>query len=67
MIYVKDMCKEDQEMLQNAPVKKFMPWDTSFKMESLSTPARPYFDAGATTSTGHSLNSILAIEQCHEN
>ena len=37
-----------------------IPWDVGFKEESLSTPARPVFDASSKTAGGCSLNDNLA-------
>ena len=46
--------------IQTAPASHYLCWDVGFKEESLSTPARPVFDASATTPGGTSLNQILA-------
>ena len=37
-----------------------IPWDINFKEGSMSTPARPTFDASSKTSGGCSLNDNLA-------
>ena len=37
-----------------------IPWDVVWKESSLSTPARTVFDASSKTSTGRSLNDVLA-------
>ena len=37
-----------------------IPWDVVWKETSLSTPARTVYDVSSKTSTGHSLNDILA-------
>ena len=45
--------------LINEGVSYGIPWNIVFK-DSISTPIRPVFDASATTSSGNSLNSIIA-------
>ena len=55
----KDLNMEEKQMLES----KFsytIPWDINFKQESLSTPARPTFDASSRTPGGGSLNDYLA-------
>lgn len=61
MAFLKDLSPEQQQMLLDAEVAYYFPWDISFKQESKSTPARPCFDASATTASGNSLNDLLAI------
>ena len=61
MAFLKDLSPEQQQMLLDAEVAYYLPWDISFKQESKSTPARPCFDASATTASGNSLNDLLAI------
>ena len=58
--YVKNLTKEQQEMLRSSPIQNFIPWRAVWKGNSLSTPCRVVFDASQPTSTGYSLNSILA-------
>ena len=57
--WVKNLSKEDQEMLQKSPIKNFIKWKQVFK-ESASTPCRPVFDASQPTPSGVSLNDITA-------
>ena len=57
--WVKNLSKEDQEMLQKSPIKNFIKWKQVFK-ESASTPCRPVFDASQPTPSGDSLNDITA-------
>ena len=43
-----------------ASASSTIPWDVGFKETSVSTPARPTFDASSKTSSGYSLNDCLA-------
>ena len=56
--FLKDLTKEEISLLSEG-VSYYIPWNVAFK-DSLSTPIRPVFDASATTSSGNSLNSIIA-------
>ena len=47
-------------MLQENPVKYFIPWCAVWKGNSISTPCRVVFDALQARSSGYSLNDILA-------
>ena len=51
---------EQREAIDMAPTTYTIPWDVGFKESSLSTPARPTFDASSKTSGGYSLNDCLA-------
>ena len=44
---LKDLPKDQQEMILNAPITYFIPWRVVFKPGSLSTPARPVFDCSS--------------------
>ena len=59
LVFVQDLDLGDQEMLNNAKVSYWIPWNVNFK-ESLSTPIRTTFDASSPTCTGQSLNDLLA-------
>ena len=54
-----DLSEEDKQLVDSEP-GYVIPWDVGFKMESLSTPARPVFDASSKTPGGASLNDNLA-------
>ena len=56
--FVSNLSKEDQIMLENSPIKYYIPWRAVWK-NSISTPCRPVFDATFPTKTGYSLNDIL--------
>ena len=56
--FVKNLTAEEVSLL-NKGVSYWIPWNVSFK-DSISTPIRPVFDASASTSSGNSLNSIIA-------
>ena len=49
-----------QKTLDDSPSPYFIPWDVSFKETSISTPARPTFDASSRSPSGYSLNDCLA-------
>ena len=50
----------DQRNKLETQVGYTIPWDVVWKESSLSTPARTVFDASSKTSTGLSLNDVLA-------
>ena len=58
MKFLKDLTADERNMLDEG-VSYYIPWNLAFK-DSISTPIRPVFDASATTSSGNSLNSIIA-------
>ena len=51
--------EHDRKMIKSSP-NYTIPWDVGFKQESLSTPARPTFDASSKSQGGLSLNENLA-------
>ena len=59
-ILLLDELSEDDKTMITSGVSYTIPWDVSFKTESLSTPARPTFDASSKTQGGLSLNENLA-------
>ena len=59
LVFVKDLSPIHQKLLENAPVSYYIPWNLQFK-ESISTPIRPVFNASSNTSSGLSLNDVLA-------
>ena len=58
--FVKNLTAEQQEMLRNNPIQNFIPWRAVWNGNSISTPCRIVFDASQPTSSGVSLNDILA-------
>ena len=58
--YYDDLSVKQRTKLENAEVSYTIPWDVSFKASSVSTPTRTVYDASAKTSTGFSLNDLLA-------
>ena len=58
--FVDDLSDEIKDDVLNSKSSYTIPSDIAFKEESISTPARWVFDAGSKTSTGYSLNDILA-------
>ena len=58
--YYEDLSENQRTKLENAEVSYTIPWDISFKPSSVSTPTRSVYDASAKTSTGFSLNDLLA-------
>ena len=49
-----------QQKINNSKTCYTIPWDVAFKEDSVSTPARPVFDASCKTPGGSSLNDLLA-------
>ena len=58
--YVKNLSCELQEMLRNNEIQNFIPWRAVWKESSISIPCLVVFDASQATSSGFSLNDILA-------
>ena len=58
--YVKNLSCELQEVLRNNKIQNFIPWRAVWKESSISAPCRVVFDASQATSSGFSLNDILA-------
>lgn len=58
--YVKNLPIEIQTMLKEDPIQNFIPWRAVWKNSSVSTPCRIVFDASQVTSSGFSLNDLLA-------
>ena len=56
---MKDLTEEKQLMLSSPDVSYWIPWNVQFK-DSVSTPIRPVMNASSITSSGFSLNDILA-------
>ena len=58
--FLKNLPSTTQQILQQSSIQNFIPWRAVWKTNSLSTPCRLVFDASQPTSSGYSLNSILA-------
>ena len=58
--YVENLTIEEQNKLFSSTLLYFLPWRAVWNGNSVSTPCRPVFDASHPTSTGISLNDILA-------
>ena len=55
-----ELTPEQKSRIEKNGAEYTIPWDVGFKEGSLSTPARPTFDASSKTPGGISLNDILA-------
>ena len=49
----------EKRVVDNSPVKYFIPWLTVWNDNSISTPCRPVFNASSPTDSGYSLNDLL--------
>ena len=58
IVLVKDLPKDVEKRIRAAKPSYTIPYDVAFK-DSLSTPARPVFDASSKTPGGYSLNDLL--------
>lgn len=58
--YVRNLPTETKSMLQSNKMQHFIPWRAVWKGNSISTPCRIVFDASQATSSGFSLNDLLA-------
>ena len=54
------LTEEEKKSIESSESQYTIPWDVGFKETSLSTPARPTFDASSKSPGGVSLNDILA-------
>ena len=59
-IVILDDIPESEREIITSGTSYTIPWDVSFKVESLATPARPVFDASSKIQDGWSLNDTLA-------
>ena len=57
--YLEDLPEKVKKKIKSAKTSYTIPYDVSFK-DSISTPARPVFDASSKTPGGESLNNLLA-------
>lgn len=58
---IKDLPPEERKIVDNPKARPYyLPWNVVIKESSISTPARLTYNGSSKTSTGHSLNSILA-------
>ena len=65
-VFVEDLGKEDLDKFVNKVVQYYLPWRVVWKLDSLTTPLRPVFDASTNTRRradgsggGRSLNDLL--------
>ena len=58
--YVKYLPEGIQEHLRKNEIQNYIPWRAVWKDSSITTPCRIVFDASQATSTGYSLNDLLA-------
>ena len=58
--YLRNLTEDQQRMLHENKIQNFIPWRAVWKTNSLSTPCRIVFDASQATSSGYSLNDLLA-------
>ncbi|XP_066933763.1 uncharacterized protein [Clytia hemisphaerica] len=65
--YVENLAPEQQSTLRETTNQNFIPWRAVWKESSVSTPCRVVFDASHPTSSGVSLNDILAKGQNNYN
>jgi hypothetical protein len=58
--FVWNLTEEQQEKIRKAPLQYFYPWRPVYNSNSVSTPARMVFDGTMATSTGYSINDVVA-------
>lgn len=58
--FVDNLTQKQQSMLRDSPIQNFIPWRVVWKASSVTTPCRIVFDGSHPTSTGFSLNDLLA-------
>ena len=58
--YLKNLPPEVQTSLKNYRIQHYIPWRAVWKTNSVSTPCRVVYDASQATSSGYSLNDLLA-------
>ena len=63
IVLLDDLPKELGDKIKAAKPSYTIPFDVAFKEGSVSTPARPVFDASSKTPGGYSLNDLLAKGQ----
>ena len=57
---IDELSPEEKALVDTLPGEYYLPWRFVTKENSISTPVRVVFDASATTSSGKSLNDVLA-------
>ena len=57
---VSNLSESQQRMLNMSVYQNYIPWRAVWNVNSISTPCRLVFDASQNTSSGRSLNSLLA-------
>eukprot|EP00794_Sanderia_malayensis_P002417 gene2417-biopygen1303 len=61
--FVDNLSPEQPTTLKNSAIQNYIPWRAVWKTSSISTPCRIVYDASHPTSSGHSLNDLLAKGQ----
>ena len=61
--FLDNLTVEQQNKIKTSPVKYFIPWRSVWNTNSVTTRCRTVFDASHPTSTGFSLNDLLAKGQ----
>ena len=59
MKFWEELTSEEKRILMDSKVAHYIPWDVAFS-GSISTPARPTFNASKNTPNGTNLNDVLA-------
>ena len=58
--FLDNLSPKQQNKINSSPIMHFIPWHTVWNANSISTPCRLVFDASQATSTGLSLNNLVA-------
>ena len=58
--YMDDLSVEQKSKIRDSSVKYYIPWRAVWNLNSVSTPCRLVFDASHGSSSGYSLNDVLA-------
>ena len=62
LLYMEDLTEFQRKKLEDETLKHFIPWDIAFNPRSLSTPARPVFDASSNTPNGGTNLNDLCVK-----
>ena len=62
MLFMEDLTEIQRKKLEDESLKHFIPWDIAFNPRSLSTPARPVFDASSNTPNGGTNLNDLCVK-----
>ena len=64
---LENLTSSQKEAIKISRTKYFIPWRVVWNSNSLSTPGRLLYDASQVTTSGYSLNSILAKDRNNMN